>query len=573
MRNGWLEIPYLSRKEKFLFLSILLFGFLMRFIGIWKNLPFSAIPDENLLLRETLKFGDNLNIGEAVKSAPHTFINFFFCSIYYLTKRITGSFHSPEDMAIEFVRNPSGLYFLLRGVSSILSTLSILLVAIFVFKITKRKSAFFWAGILYSILPVSIVMGRVMKEDNTAIFLFLAAIIYLYSLYEEGGAKKFFTGGFLTGLAVAGKGYAVFLYPIILLIWLEKRERFRILAFSFLGVIVGNSVANPYPYLNLDRNITLTFLGPLLPLILEALGIGGSEGTFRYAKVVGGYGGKIGEGIFGLKSAIEDATGWFFLLLSALGFFYCLIKRNKEKLLHPSFLFIPIYFFSLILYVQCFDKYLLPLIPFLFVVFFAFLFDIKPIYRYFLLGLTSFTLLSISIKKVGPQIKEIPTEKQSFEWIIRNIKPREKILIDTGILHNLLPETRESVKREFEEYKKFEPYIKGKTFEIRMRFADENGYDIYRLYHYDPELLGLLDEKPGIYTIEEIKKKFDYIITGDIHTSLEKWKRIAKKRAGLWWMIELYSSIEKEFQPVARFRSKGAKPYEGSIVIYKVRRE
>ncbi len=573
MKEKIVEIPELSNKEKSLLFLILLFGFLFRFIGIWKNLPFSAIPDENLILRETLKFGYNLNVGEAVKSAPHTFINFFFCSIYYLINRIAGIFQSPEDMAIKFVRDPSDLYFILRTISSILSTFSIFLMAIFVYNVIKKKEGFFLSAFLYSILPVSVVIGRVMKEDNTAIPLFLIALIYLYSLYNEGGTKKFFIEGFLTGLAVAGKGYAVFLYPIIFLIWWERREKFLVLVISFLGVIVGNSIINPYPYFNLDRNITLTFLGPALPIILDILGITSSEGAFRYAKVAGGLGGTIGEGIFGIKTAIEDATGWFFIFISAIGFFYCLLKRKKNVLLHPAFLFVPLYFSSLILYPQCFDKYLLPLIPFLLILLFTFLFDIKQFYRYILFGLTSFTLLFISLKKVISQITETPTEKMAFEWIIRNIKSGEKLLIETGILHYTLPEKMESVMREFEEYKKFEPYISGKTFDIRMKFADENGYDIYRIYHYNPELFGFSDEKPGTYNIEDIKKKFDYVIIGEPSEAIEKWKRVSRRSHGYIWMIELYSAIKKELQPVAVFPTKGAKPYEGSIVIYKVKRE
>jgi len=571
MKKRWLEIPELSNKEKLLLFSILLFGFLLRFIGIWKYLPFSVIPDENLLLKETLKFGENFNIGEAVKSAPHSFINFFFCAIYYLTNKITGVFQSPEDMAIKFVREPSDLYFILRTVSSILSTSSILLMAIFIYKVIRKKGAFFWSALLYAILPVSVMIGRTMKEDNTAVPLFLISITYLLTLYEEGGVKRFLIGGFLTGSAVAAKGYAVFLYPVIFLIWLERREKLSVLLLSLLGIIAGNSIINPYPYFNLDRNITLTFLGPLLPLLLEVLGITGAEGSFRYAKVAGGIGGKIGEGVFGIKTAIEDATGWFFILISAIGFFYCLLKRNKDKILHPAFLFIPLYFSSLILYVQCYDKYLLPLIPFLFIVLLIFLYDIKPIYRYFLLGLTAFSLLFISLKKVITQIKEPPTEKRAFEWIMKNIKPGEKILVEIGTLHYLLPETKESVMREYEEYRKFEPYIKGKTFEIRLKFADENGYDIYRIYHYDRELFP--DEKVGVDNVEEIKRMFDYVITGDIPQALEKWKRLAEKRPGYKWMIELYSAIEREFQPVVRFPSKGSKLYEGSIVIYRVKKE
>ena len=504
------------------------------------------MPDEPLVLKEALKFGKTLNIGEVVKSAPHMYINFFFSSVYYVVQKLRGVLSSPMDMTIIFVRDPSHLYFLLRSVSAFLSTISIFLISIFVYKIFKCKEAFFWSAILYTILPASLKMARTMKEDNTAILLFLSALIYLYSLYEKGGWKRFFIAGCMSGVAVAAKGYSAFLYPLLLYMWWRKGESWKVLIACAFGVIISNSIINPYPYFNFGGNISLTFLGPLISIFILILRK--HEGAiFKEAAFYGTFTGRIGEGLHDIRGAIEGATGWFFIILSILSFFYTLLK--KEEKFSPSIIFIILYSIALILYVQGAPSYLLPIIPFLLIVTFHLLFEIKKYYRYILLYLISFSFLFISVKKILiPGIIGVPAEKLALEWIRNNVKPRERLLIHPSILQYMLPETKKSVMRAFEEYKKIVPYpVEGTTFSIRLKFADEMGYELYRLYTF--ESLGFVKGKVDISVIENIKEKFDYVIL-PIHDKniLKKWERI-----GMKWEKNIYTELINNLKVVAKF--------------------
>lgn len=416
-------------KEKIFLFVIFLFAFLLRFYGIWRNLPFGLNPDEPLLMREALRFGQNLNIGEFVKSAPFMILNFAILSFYYIFGKAIGIFHSPEDIAVKFVRDPAVLYFIIRGVSAILSTLSIFLIGILLYRFFRKKEVFLWSVLIFSLLPASVLTGRVMKEDNLAIFLFLIAVLYLYTLYENGGTKRFFIAGFLVGIAVAGKGYSIFLYPILLLSWWQTDKRLNSVISSLAGILLGNSLANPYPYFNLEKNITVTFLGPILPFFLNLLDLHTPDEVFRYAKIAGGLGWKMGVGIKEIGNAIENGTGWLFAILSIVAFFYAIIKRKNGKIL-PSLLFILLYSISLFLSPQCFPHYFLPLIPYLFILLFGMLQEWRNIYRSIILALLTFSFLFISLKGVLPYVRGTPTEKLALEWIKNNIPPDKKILID-----------------------------------------------------------------------------------------------------------------------------------------------
>jgi len=53
----------ISKKEKILLIFIIITGFLLRFYGIWRNLPYGLNADEPLLLREALRFRVEFNKG------------------------------------------------------------------------------------------------------------------------------------------------------------------------------------------------------------------------------------------------------------------------------------------------------------------------------------------------------------------------------------------------------------------------------------------------------------------------------------------------------------------------------
>lgn len=561
----WIEIPSLTPKEKTAFVLIILFGLILRLWRIWNGLPYGLNPDEPLLLREALRFGKNLNIGEFVKSAPFMFFNFTFLSLYYVAGKILGFFHSSEDIAITFVRDPFYLYFILRCTSAILSTLSIFLMGFFLHKIFKRKEALFLSALLYSLFPASVITGRMVKEDNLAIPLFLIALIYLYSLYEEGGWKKFFIAGFLSGVAVAGKGYAVFLYPLLFYFWLERKENWKALLFSIFGIIIGNSIVNPYPYFNLDRNITNTFLGPLLPAVLQLAGIRGSGETFRYAKLAGGFGTWERGSMVELGKSIQMGMGWLFAVLSLAGFLYTLLKKEEKQRKIPPLIFVIIYSPALLLAPQSFPHYLLPLVPFLLILTFNIFYELKGKYGYFLMALIAISFLLTSLREIMPAMLGVPTEKLALEWVKKNIGTEKKILIDQGLLTFGLPEKKETIIREFEEYRLIDPSIAGRSFEIRLRFADENGYDLYRKFIYEPELLGLSEKRPGLYTPDEVMEKFDYVIVEG--SNVEKAKRSSSK-----WMRKFYLEALEELEEVIRFRAEGIKSFGSEIIIYRVKR-
>lgn len=109
-----------------------------------------------------------------------------------------------------------------------------------------------------------------------------------------------------------------------------------------------------------------------------------------------------------------------------------------------------------------------------------------------------------------------------------------------------------------------DPSIKGRTYEIRMRFADENGYDLYRTFIYDPDAVGLSKERPGIYTHHEVREKFDYVIVEN--SNIKK-----AERGSLQWMKEFYIKTLKELQIVAEFIPEGFKVFGEGITIYRVK--
>ena len=188
-------------------------GFFLRFYGIWRHLPYGLNPDEPLLMREALRFGKTLNIGEFVKCAPFMILNFTILSLYYIVGKASGIFQAPVDIAVKFVRDPAILYFLIRTATSILSTFSILLIGIFTYRVFRRKRFF---SFNCSLLLSSCFCPH--REDNERTQPrrppFLLAPIYLYTLYDEGGTKNFLSQDFLQELRRREKGMPFFFIPV-----------------------------------------------------------------------------------------------------------------------------------------------------------------------------------------------------------------------------------------------------------------------------------------------------------------------------------------------------------------------
>jgi len=94
---------------------VLLTAFIVRFLGIFHDFPFSYFGDEEHFIRRSVAFGSgDLNPHWFHKPALYMYLLFFEYGIYFAVGTVFGWFGSVDDFARHFVADMSPFLFLGR---------------------------------------------------------------------------------------------------------------------------------------------------------------------------------------------------------------------------------------------------------------------------------------------------------------------------------------------------------------------------------------------------------------------------------------------------------------------------
>lgn len=298
---------------------------LFRLWNLAHGLPFLVHPDEQPLVRRALRMASgDLNPHFFYYPSFSMYVYFVMDGFYFVAGRLLGFFQSSHDMALHFVRNPSGIFLSNRLVIAGADTLTTLAVFQVARRVMDRPFALL-ASLLWALSSLAVLTARVAKPDSLMAFLAAAALALLFSARTR---RCVFLTGLVLGLAISSKYPALMLGPGFAL-WLllqphPPRERALRVGLLSAGVALGFVMGTPFSVLAPaefwhDFSEQMTIM---------KVGFTGAEG-----------GDLAWKAYVAMLSA--SAWNWVFLAVAAVGLVGLLVRERTVGLVFAALLLLP----------------------------------------------------------------------------------------------------------------------------------------------------------------------------------------------------------------------------------------
>ncbi len=237
------------KKNPYLFI-ILFIAFLIRFTGIFHDLPYSYYGDEQHFIKRAVSFGSgDLNPHWFHKPAFFMYLLFLEYGLYFVVGRLFGIFHSIDDFAISFFRSMGPFLFIGRLTVAISGTGIVFLTYLIGKEFVDRRVG------LISALFMAVVLGnvagsQVVKADVPSAFFTLLSFYFIVRVYNTGRLKYYLLGGISAGLGMATKYYAAVFLPTIIFVHLLRlrKERAPVLNGMFSLPLLSSGIAFIFTY-------------------------------------------------------------------------------------------------------------------------------------------------------------------------------------------------------------------------------------------------------------------------------------------------------------------------------------
>lgn len=332
----------LSREALLLF-GILLLAFALRLWGVGFGLPFLYHADEPIIVNHALAFGTGDFNPHFFNIPPLVSYLLFGCyGIFWAVGHVAGWFQSLRDFEQLFYFDPTLFYLIARVVFGVfLGTLSVYVL----FRLVKRlgdTQVALWACFFLAANFLHARDSHYIYADIPLVLVLLAGFVVVFGLANAPlSVKRHILAGGMIGLATATKYNGAFLVIPYLWILLRCVSWKRWLFFGFLtacGAGVVFVVLNPYAVFD-----HVFFIRELAEQ--SAANSGGMPWLHH------------------LTYSLAGALGWPMLLLALLGVLLGLLSNDVK--LQAVAVFVAGYYLVLYRFGQPYDRYVLPLIPFL----------------------------------------------------------------------------------------------------------------------------------------------------------------------------------------------------------------
>lgn len=327
-----------------LLMFILLSGFIVRVWGIGFGLPHLYHADEPVVVNHAVAFGTwDFN--------PHFFhlpplvsyVLFGLYGIYYLVGRWAGLFMSVDDFGALFISDPTSFYLIGRIVlGALLGTLTVWALYAVVKKNFSKKHAIL-SALFLAFCFLHVRDSHYIYADIPLILFLVMAFHPVFGVLERGKVKDYLVFGIAAGLVVATKYNGVFIFvPFIAAHFLRSGVRLasifdgKLFASGLISVIVY-SLLNPYTWLDFPKFYSDAHE------VTTVEGFTGLSHHFVYS-ILGG---------LGIPLALFALAGLLLLF----------IRPEKKKWIFAAFLLV--YYGVICFKGQHYDRYILPLVPFL----------------------------------------------------------------------------------------------------------------------------------------------------------------------------------------------------------------
>ena len=427
---------------------ILALAFGLRLCGIGFGLPHLFHQDEPIIVNHAMAYGGGDFNPHFFKIPPLTsYLLFFLYGLYYGLTAVTQGV-SPEGFAVLFFCDPSVFYLIARIVfGAILGTASVYLL----FRLTKKKvseNAACWAALLFSVSFLHVQDSHYVYADIPMIFSMLMAL----------SVERAALSGFWVGTAVAFKYIAA---PILFPVLFIRRRRREVLA-------VLGSAAAAYAVLNPFGILDFHFF---IKEILQQAKAESPVPFFHHLSYSLGEGHGFGAVIVGLLGAI-------------------ILWRNRPAL-RWLFIFPVIYYLMTVFFSQPYERYAMPLVPFLCLTggyTISLIFE-KSFGRtalrtaaWFLAALSLGPTLVKSVY-LDALICRPDTRAQARAWIHHNVPPGEKIVLDHPFFSPPLTQSDDQILSKASKVQALPFHKEMKLKKLRWLLEAHQGEKKFRVYY------------------------------------------------------------------------------------------
>ena len=398
------------KKDKALLFAILFLAFALRFTASWFGLPYLYHADEPIIVNHALAYGTGDLNPHFFKIPPLvSYLLFGVYGLFYLLGHLAGKFSNPQAFEFLFYSDPSSFYFMARFIFGVLAgTLTVCVFYRLIARHFSAKTAVIAAALMaVNFLHVS--HSHYLYADIPLVLVMTAAFFIFFKLPDKPGGGVYFWSGAMIGLGAAVKYNGVFLaipYLFLAMTVPRKQAGGRIL-------LAGISAAAVFfllnPFAVLDSHF---FLAELKKQTLSNSGVPWKHHLHYF---------------------IIEGFGKPLLVLASLGMGRLFFAWNFKK--GALALFIVSYYGILIGGSQPYERYLLPLIPFL--IFFAadFLSWLSERGRpalilsavFFLSAFAPSVIQSVYFDRL---MLASDTRTLAREWVLQNIPPGTALALD-----------------------------------------------------------------------------------------------------------------------------------------------
>ena len=492
-------------------LAILFIGLVLRIWGIQFGLPDLYHADEPIVVNHALAYGTGDFNPHFFKIPPLvSYFLFLVYGLYYVLARTAGWIHGTNEFASLFFSHPASFYLLARLVfGALLGTAAVFLLFRLAERIYSRQTGLL-ASWFFATAFLAVRDAHYIYADIPLLFVLVALFFILLKIAERGGNKDYLCFGIWLGIAVATKYNGVFILAPFLAAHFLRRG-FKLSSFfdfkpasSALVSILVFALLNPF--------------GALDPrsFFRELFGQGRAEGWVGLTHH--------------LTYSLAGGLGIPLLALSCLGFFGLRDAPKKEPWLLASF--VAVYYLVLCFFSQHYDRYVLPLLPFLCIFAGAALVRFKK-----QLKISESALWLIAVLIVSPSLAKVYLSDQLFmrkdirtvarEWVESSVPEGTKIALDVPFFMPRLKPSLEQMAEKKKEALSENPAdrAKAKRIDWMTEAIKKNQRSNYELYFLSKEedQTGFLFARPKVpYDISQLKRMgIQYVVVTKINQERE----------------------------------------------------
>lgn len=412
-------MPFRFSRDALLLSGILVLALALRLWGVNFGLPHLYHADEPIVVNHALAYGAGDLNPHFFKIPPLVSYLLFMCyGLYFAIGRGIGIFQSVRDFEFLFYFDPSSFYLIARIVFGVvLGVASVYLL----FRTVKRywgSPAGLWSSFFLAVNFLHVRDSHYIYTDIPLVFVLLLGMGVIFRIAEGDKPSKSFKGsvplhvfaGVMIGLAAATKYNGVFL--AIPYVWICFREvswkKWPVCwAIAGFGAVATFLVLNPFAVLD--------YAFFMKDIVAQSAS---NSGGFPWSHH--------------LTYSLAGGIGWPMLAAGLLGTLWALFSRDHR--LQAVAVFVVGYYAVLCRFGQPYDRYVLPLIPFLLILAVEVLLKLKTRSRLIFWILIPFLALPSILKTVhwDRLMSEPDVRTVAKEWVEANISSGSRIALDWG---------------------------------------------------------------------------------------------------------------------------------------------